>query len=205
MTNNTKRRIRDYIRLFLSVLWGWLYIPHLLLYAVCRERRAIINSDTARLKQQINFDLPTPLAVLFFLHNSDYYRSSFYYRIGPILSLLIGWWRKGNKSFIIPDSTKVGKGLYYAHPYSTVLNAESIGDNFTCIHCTTIGKKNGKRPVIGNNVCVGAHACIIGDIHVGDNVIVGAGSVVVKDVPDNCVVAGNPARIIRYLSSPNDA
>ena len=40
---------------------------------------------------------------------------------------------------------------------------------------------------------------IIGAVHVGNNVVVGAGSVVVKDIPDNCVVAGNPAKIIRSI------
>lgn len=40
---------------------------------------------------------------------------------------------------------------------------------------------------------------IIGKINIGSNVKIGAGSVVVKDVPDNCVVAGNPARIIKTL------
>lgn len=40
---------------------------------------------------------------------------------------------------------------------------------------------------------------IIGNVNIGDNVIVGAGSVVVKDVPSNCVVAGNPAKIIKYI------
>lgn len=42
---------------------------------------------------------------------------------------------------------------------------------------------------------------IIGGVNVGNNVIVGAGSVVVKDIPDNCVVAGNPARIIRHINN----
>ena len=57
--------------------------------------------------------------------------------------------------------------------------------------------KGGGRPVIGNNVSIGCHACIVGDVHIGNNVTIGAGSVVVKDVPDNCVVAGNPARVIK--------
>lgn len=42
---------------------------------------------------------------------------------------------------------------------------------------------------------------IIGNVHIGNNVIIGAGSVVVKDVPDNAVVVGNPARIIKYNST----
>lgn len=76
---------------------------------------------------------------------------------------------------------------------------QKIGDYFSCIHCTTLGAKGNGRPVIGNNVTLGANVTIIGHVHIGNNVIVGAGSVVVKDVPDNCVVAGNPARIIKYL------
>ena len=69
------------------------------------------------------------------------------------------------------------------------------------MQCTTIGKKNNARPVIGDNVTLGASVVIIGNVHIGNNVVVGAGSVVVKDVPDNCVVAGNPAKIIRYLDA----
>jgi serine O-acetyltransferase len=78
-----------------------------------------------------------------------------------------------------------------------VLNAESIGDNFSCIHGCTIGKKDGKRPRIGDNVNMCAGSMIIGDITIGNNVTIGAGAIVVKDVPDNCVVVGNPARIIK--------
>lgn len=87
----------------------------------------------------------------------------------------------------------------FAHPYATVLNAEKIGDNFSCIHCTTLGKKGDKRPIIGNNVSLGCNVTIIGGVHIGNNVTVGAGSVVVKDVPDNCVVVGNPTKIIKQL------
>ncbi|KAJ6635631.1 Maltose O-acetyltransferase [Pseudolycoriella hygida] len=56
------------------------------------------------------------------------------------------------------------------------------------------------KPVtIGNNCWLGGHCTIVPGVVIGDNVVVGAGSVVTKDVPSNVVVAGNPAKIIRYL------
>ena len=196
MIINDKRKIRDTLRLLGALIFSWLYIPHIIIYVILGKKRLIV-SDIEGLKKQVNISLSNWLAVLYFLHNNRYYRKAFYYRIGPAISLLIRWWRPGDSSFIIPDSTKIGKGLYFAHPYSTVLNAESIGDNFSFIHCTTLGKKDGTRPVIGDNVTIGCHACIIGGVHIGNNVTIGA--VVVKDVPDNCVVAGNPAKVIKYI------
>lgn len=194
-----KRVIRDSIRTALAIIFFWLYIPHIIVYSLCAEKRRKINSDLIRIKDQINISLPClPLVLLYELHNNRWYRSIFYYRIGPAFDLLISWWRPGDKSLIIPYSTKIGSGLLMAHAYSTILNAESIGDNLSFIHCTTIGKKDGLRPVIGSNVTLGANVVIIGGIRIGNNVVVGAGSVVVNDVPDNAVVAGNPAKVIKY-------
>lgn len=99
-------------------------------------------------------------------------------------------------------STKIGGGLMCYHPYATVINAKSIGEHFQFRNCLTIGNKNNDNsllPVIGNHVTVGANVVIIGKIVIGDNVQIGAGSVIVKDVPSNCIVAGNPARVIRTL------
>lgn len=159
----------------------------------------IIKTDLRRFAAQINIKLPNWLLLLYLLHNNSFYRSLFYYRIGPIWDLLISWYRPGDKYFIIPKETKIGEGFLFAHPYSTVLNAESIGNNFYCIHCTTLGKTEKGKPIIGDNVTLGANVTIIGPVNIGNNVIIGAGSIVVKDVPDNCVIAGNPARIIRRL------
>ena len=52
---------------------------------------------------------------------------------------------------------------------------------------------------IGNNVFIGMNATILKGVHVGNNVIIGAGSLVNKDIPDNCVAAGNPCRVIMSL------
>lgn len=55
----------------------------------------------------------------------------------------------------------------------------------------------GGKTVIGKRCFIGLNAIIMCDVKIGDEVIVGAGAVVTKDVPSNCIVAGNPARIIR--------
>src|SRR6202142_1580332 len=56
-----------------------------------------------------------------------------------------------------------------------------------------------ERTVIKKGASVGSGATILSNISIGENAIVGAGSVVTKDVPPNAVVAGNPARVLRYI------
>lgn len=194
-----KRKVRDILRLAESLFFFWLYIPHLLVFTMIGGgKRKVIMSDLLSISHQINIQIPSFLQLLYQLQNNRYFRKVFYFRIGPILNSLIGWYRPGDKYFCISYTTKIGEGITYAHPYATNLNAESIGKNFKCLHCTTIGGKNGKRPRIGDNVSCGCNVIIIGDVNVGNNVTIGAGCVVVKDVPDNAVIVGNPARIIRY-------
>ena len=106
-----KRKIRDYNRLLWALICSLLYVPHMVLY-VMGSKKQMIDSDIVRLKGQITIKLPNWLAVLYFLHNNSYYRTVFYHRLGPVLSLIIGWWRPRNKYFIIPDSTRVGGGHF---------------------------------------------------------------------------------------------
>lgn len=156
----------------------------------------LILSDLIVLEDQIGLKLPKMLQVIYHLHNNRYYRNLFYHRIGPVKAALLKWYRPGDRYFSISATTRIGASMWIAHPYATILNADSIGANFRCIHCTTIGAYNG-RATIGDNVELGANVTIIGKIHIGNNVTIGAGSVVVKDVPDNCVIAGNPAKVIK--------
>ena len=58
------------------------------------------------------------------------------------------------------------------------------------------------KPVhIKKNVWIGLNVTILPGVTIGENAVVGAGSVVTKDVPDNAVVVGNPAKVIKYLDS----
>lgn len=57
------------------------------------------------------------------------------------------------------------------------------------------------RVKIGDNVFIGMHATILKGVTVGDNVVIGANSLINKDVPDNCVVVGNPQRVVCDIDS----
>ena len=94
--------------------------------------------------------------------------------------------------------TVIGEKLSLQHVEvgGDILTGE-IGDNCVIYHQVTIGNKAGKYPIIGNNVTIYSGARVFGNIHVGNNVVIGTNAVVIHDVPDNSVVAGVPARIIK--------
>ncbi len=102
----------------------------------------------------------------------------------------------------IPIHTKIGPGLILHHGQGLVLNAETIiGKNCLLRHNTTIGCKiennlPGRSPIIQDNVDIGSNSVILGDIVVGSNANIGAGSVVIRNVKNNTVVAGNPAKVL---------
>ena len=54
---------------------------------------------------------------------------------------------------------------------------------------------------IGENVFIGCNSLVLKGAKIGKNSVIGAGSVVVGDIPENCIAAGNPAKVIRYLNS----
>ncbi len=62
-----------------------------------------------------------------------------------------------------------------------------------------------ERTVIKNGASIGTGATILANVTIGENAIVGAGSVVTKSVPANCIVAGNPAKVLRKIESAVEA
>ena len=132
-----KRKIRDILKMAWALLWCWLYTPHLIV--PLGRRGGVILADLERNASAIAIRLPRVLQLIFLLHYDNCLRTLFYYRIGPVWSALIGWYRPGDRYFRISRTTRIGKGFKLFHPYSTIVNAESLGDNCHIVQCTTIG------------------------------------------------------------------
>lgn len=134
-------------------------------------------------------------SVIFGKHN----RNLFYHRMGRT-SILYSWLLPEEQSLKLPFSCLLGKHAHFVHNDSCHLNAVIIGDDFVCYPHVVIGAKSLKspeRPKIGNNVIIGTGAVVVGDIKIGHNVQISANAFVNRNVPDNAVVMGNPARIIK--------
>ena len=92
---------------------------------------------------------------------------------------------------------KIGGGLCIHHNCA-VIYVERAGKNLTIGAFTVIGRKDGKLPVIGDDVTISANSTVVGGITIGDYALIGASSFVKKDVAGSTVVAGSPARLLRY-------
>ena len=102
----------------------------------------------------------------------------------------------------IHPGVTIGKGLFIDHGVGVVIGETcEIGDNCTLYQGVTLGgtgKDTGKRhPTLGNNVTVGAGACVLGPLKVGDGAKIAAGAVVLAEVPTHGTAVGVPARVVK--------
>jgi serine O-acetyltransferase len=94
----------------------------------------------------------------------------------------------------------IGGGLYIGHGGGIDLRHCSLGAHCSIAQQTKIGPLPGESrgPRIGNRVWIGAHAHVLGPVVVGDGATIAAGAHVGQDVPPRTLVAGNPARVVRW-------
>lgn len=140
-------------------------------------------------------------------------------RISEIVKELLG---KSEGAFINPPfycdyGTHIETGKnFFANYNCTILDVAKvkIGDNcqlapnvaiYTAGHPVHPEIRNtmyeyGIEVVIGDNVWIGGNSVICPGVHIGSNTVIGAGSVVTKDIPDWCIAAGNPCRVIRPIT-----
>ena len=174
----------------------------------------LIDEDMPKYMYENNDYYPHGIKALNFLLANNYrFRNVFYFRIDMSPRLRSSLVKAFSRCFVKPlhnieisvnsQNGMIDGGLRVMHSTGCVIAVKNAGKNLSVFQGVTIGNSVKKDkddigyPSIGDNVCILANAVVFGGISIGNNVTIGAGSVVNKDVPDNCVIAGNPARIIR--------
>ncbi|NLI74106.1 MAG: serine O-acetyltransferase [Euryarchaeota archaeon] len=118
------------------------------------------------------------------------------------LARLINYWSRVLTGADIHPGAKLGNNVFIDHATGVVIGETTvIGDNVSIFQGVTLGgvstAKEKRHPTIMDNVIIGAHATVLGNITIGENVKIGAGSVVVKDVPPNVTVVGIPGKVVQ--------
>ena len=143
--------------------------------------------------------------------------SNFFYIAGfDLMARIISQTIRFFTGIEIHPGAKIGKNLFIDHGMGVVIGETSeIGDNVTIYHMATLGgispsvnsneQRNIKRhPTLKDNVVVGSGAQILGPVTVGKNAKIGANAVVTKDVPENAVMVGIPAKNVAETSGSDE-
>jgi serine O-acetyltransferase len=176
-----------------------------LLYYLQADKQRLGMENMSFLKRKgnnfFNSERTLVYSYLIRLRKTEYYfntRSSFFNKVLYYTSLY-RLKNIGAKVMINIGLNTVGPGLAVYHMGGITINPQvKIGSNFGLQTGVVIGQtKPGHTPVIGDNVYFGPGAKAFGKIKIGNNVTVAPNSVVTKDVPDDCIVSGVPAVIIK--------
>lgn len=114
----------------------------------------------------------------------------------PVIGRLLRGLQTALYGIELGSEISLGHGVYFIHSVGIVIGGDSkVGDRCVFMGSNTIGaaRFDGKGPVLGERVIVGAGARILGPINIGPAAIVGANAVVVKDIPAASLALGIPA------------
>ena len=173
---------------------------------------SIIKRDPAA-KSKLSIILTYPGAKAVFFHKiANFFAIAKFHLVARIISQF----SRFLTGIEIHPRANIGKNLFIDHGMGVVIGETSeIGDNVTIYHMATLGgispsvnsneQRNIKRhPTLKDNVVVGSGAQILGPVTVGKNAKIGANAVVTKDVPENAVMVGIPAKNVGETSSSDD-
>lgn len=189
-------------RLFVA-LACWRFAFHWLYYKTAFNRVAMEEDFRRNIRQflhkdQLNFFTFCELLTFYVMVRNIFYARVAYrhHYYAKVLSVFA----RPLPLLDISSTAEIGGGLIVQHGYATIIAPRKIGKNCWVNQGVTIGYTNDNDcPTLGDNVTVYAGAKILGDVHVGNNVVVAANAVVVKDVEDNCIVGGVPAKVIKKI------
>ena len=163
---------------------------------------SIINTDPAA-KSKLSVILTYPgIKAVFFHRIANFFSVAKLY----LLARIISQFSRFLTGIEIHPKAKIGKNLFIDHGMGVVIGETSeIGDNVTIYHMVTLGgispsinsneQRDVKRhPTLEDNVVVGSGAQVLGPIIVGNNAKIGANAVVTKNVPENAIMVGIPAK-----------
>ena len=173
---------------------------------------SIIKRDPAA-KSKLSVVLTYPGAKAVFFH-----RIANFFAIAKfnLIARIISQFSRFLTGIEIHPNAKIGKNLFIDHGMGVVIGETSeIGDNVTIYHMVTLGgispsinsddQRNTKRhPTLMDNVVVGSGAQILGPVVVGKNAKIGANAVVTKDVDENSVMVGIPAKNVGEVSTQDE-